>query len=51
MTLSCNKIVARKDHVHYLAVSKSYSDDCTYSLTEQNIAINNLCYGAMILYI
>ena len=43
--------VDRKDHVQYLIVSKSYSDDCTYSLTEQNIALNDLCYGSMILYI
>ena len=49
----CNMIVDRKDHVQYLTVSKSSSDDCTCSFfkTEQNIAINNLYYGAMILYI
>ena len=28
-------IVDRKDHVQYLTVSKSYSDNCTCSLTEQ----------------
>ena len=33
-------IVDRKDHVQYLTVSKSYSDECTCSLTEQNIAFN-----------
>ena len=51
MTASNNTIVDRKDHVQYLTVSKSYSDDCTCSLTEQNIAINGIYYGAMILYI
>ena len=51
MTLSCNRMVDRKDLVQYLTVSKSYSDDCTCSFTEQNIAINVLCYGAIILYI
>ena len=34
--LSCNTIVDRRDHVQYLTVSKSYSDNCTCSLTEQN---------------
>ena len=34
----------------YLTVSKSYSDECTSSLTEQNIAINDH-NDAMILYI
>ena len=38
MTLSCSKIVYRKDHV---TVSKSYSNDCTCSKTEKNIAIND----------
>ena len=28
--------VDRRDHVQYLTVSKSYSDNCTCSLTEQN---------------
>ena len=32
-----------------MTVSKSYSDDC--SKTGQNIAINDLYNGAMILYI
>ena len=40
MTLSCNTIVERKDHVQYLIVLKSYSDDCTCSQIEQNIVIN-----------
>ena len=43
-------IVDRKDHVQYLTVSKRFSDDCKCSLTEQNIALNNLYYGPMILY-
>ena len=50
MTLSCNMIVDRKGHVQYLTVSQSYSDDCTCSLTEQNIALNDLYYGLKILF-
>ena len=51
MTLSCNTIVDRKDNVHYLTVSKSYSDECTCSKTEQyRIALNDLYNGAMLLY-
>ena len=42
MTLNYNMIVDRKDQVQYLTVSKSYSDDYTCSLTEDNIALNNL---------
>ena len=34
-----NSIVIRKDHVQYLTVSKSYSDNCTCSLTEQKYGI------------
>ena len=34
MIISCNTIVDRRDHVQYLTVSKSYSDNCT---TEYNI--------------
>ena len=49
--MSCNTIVDRKDHVQYLTVSKSYSDDFTCSSTEQSITIDYLCYGAMILCI
>ena len=33
---SCITIVDRRDHVQHLTVSKSYSDNCTCSLTEQN---------------
>ena len=40
MILSCNTIVDRRDHVKYLTVSKSYSDNCTCSLTEQNTTLN-----------
>ena len=36
MIISCNTIVDRRDHVQYLTVSKSYSVNCTCSLTEQN---------------
>ena len=42
---SCNTIVDRRDHVQYLTVSKSYSDNCTCSLTEQNTTLKNLYYG------
>ena len=51
MTSSCNTIVDMKDHKHYLSLSKSYSDDCTCSLTEQNIGINDHNDDATILYI
>ena len=39
MIISCNTIVDRGDHVRYLTVSKSYSDNCTCSLAEQNTTI------------
>ena len=39
MIISCNTIVDRRDHVQYLTVSNSYSDNCTCSLTEQNITL------------
>ena len=42
---SCNTIVDRRDHVQYLTVSKSYSDNCICSLTEQNTTLQNLYYG------
>ena len=42
MIICCNTIVDRRDHVQYLTVSKSYSDNCTCSLTEQNTALKNL---------
>ena len=45
MIISCNTIVDRRDHVQYLTVSKSYSDNCTCSLTEQNTTLKNLYYG------
>ena len=32
MIIICNMIVDRRDHVQYLTVSKSYSDNCTCSL-------------------
>ena len=41
MTLSCCTIVYRKDHVKYLQFQRAIPDDCTCSLTEQNIAIND----------
>ena len=48
MIISCNTIVDRRDHVQYLTVSKSYSDNCTCSLTEQNITLKKLYYGLML---
>ena len=39
MIISCNTIVDRRHHVQYLTVSKSYSDNCTCSLTEQNTTL------------
>ena len=44
MIISCNMFVDRRDHVMYLTVSKSYSDKCTCSLTEQNTTLKNLYY-------
>ena len=38
-------IVDRRDHVQYLTVSKSYSDNCTCYLTEQNTTLKNLYFG------
>ena len=35
----------KQKHAQYLTVSKSYSDNCTYSLTEQNTTLKNLYYG------
>ena len=32
-------MVDRRDHVQYLTVSKSYSDNCTCSITEQNTTL------------
>ena len=37
-------IVDRGDHVQYLTVSKSYSDNCICSLTEENTILKNLYY-------
>ena len=34
-------IVDSKDHEQYLTVTKSYSEDCTCSLTEQSLALKN----------
>ena len=45
MIISCNTIVNRRDHVQYLTVSKSYSDNCTCSLTGLNTTLNGLYYG------
>ena len=42
MIISCNTIVDRRDHVQYLTVSKSYSDNCTCSLIEQNTTFKSL---------
>ena len=45
MIKSCNTIVDRRYHIQNLTVSKSYSDNCTCSLTEQNTTLKNLYYG------
>ena len=42
MIISCNTIVDRRDHLQYLTVSKSYSDNCACSLTEQDTTLENL---------
>ena len=41
MTSSCCTIVDRKDLVQYLQFQGGIPDDCTFSLTKQNIAIND----------
>ena len=35
MIISCNTIVDRRDHVQYLTVSKSYSDDMVKTLDKE----------------
>ena len=45
MIISCNTIVDRRDHIQYLDVSKSYSDNFICSLTELNTTLKNLYYG------
>ena len=45
MIISCNMFVDRRDHVQYLTASKSYSDNCTCSLTEENTILTYLYYG------
>ena len=40
-TSSCCMIIDRKDHVQYLQFQRAIPDNCTCSLTEQNIAIND----------
>ena len=50
MTSSCCTIVDRKDHVQYLQFQRAIPDECTCSLTEQNIALNDH-NDAMILFI
>ena len=53
--MSCDMIVDRKNHVQYPSF-KGYLDDCTCSLDEQNIALNdlyniqNLLFKKMTLY-
>ena len=44
MKISYNMVVDRRDHIQYLTVSKSYSDNCT-CLTEQSITLTSLYYG------
>ena len=41
MASSCCTAVDRKDHVQYVQFQRAIPDDCTCSLTEQNIAIND----------
>ena len=41
MTSSCCTIVDKSDHVQYLQFQRAIPDDCTCSLIEQNIAIND----------
>ena len=41
MIISCNTIVDRRDHMQYLTVSKSYSDNCTRCLEDYLVTISN----------
>ena len=41
MTLSRCRIVDKKGHVQYLQIQRTIPDDCTCSLIEQNMAIND----------
>ena len=50
MTSSCCTIVDMKDHVQYLPFQRAIPDDCTFSLSKQNTAINDH-NDAMILFI
>ena len=43
MIISCNTIVDRRVHVQYLTVSKSYSANCTCSLTDRVRATDRHC--------
>ena len=45
MIISYNMVVDRRDQLQYLTVSKSYSDNCACSLTEQNTTLKNRYYG------
>ena len=45
MITSCNITVDRRDNIQYRTVSKSYSDNCICSSTEQNTLLKNLYYG------
>ena len=50
MTSGCCMIVDRKDHIQYLQFQRALPENCTCSLTEQNIAIKDH-YDTMILSI
>ena len=41
MIISCNMIVDRRDHVQYLTVSKSYSDNCTFVCLFVGLMLND----------
>ena len=41
ITSSCCTIVDRNHHVQYLLFQRALPDDCTCSLTGENIAIND----------
>ena len=50
MTLDCNMIVDRTDHVQYLTTTNGYSDDCDSSSPEQVLVLKDLHYGSKILF-
>ena len=45
MISSCNTIVDRRDHVQYLTVTKSYSNNCDLSMIQIKLIIFTFSRG------